>query len=69
MAVDMDAIDDLELFLAPLAGWADDRNLIAGLFECSCLLPHPAVEGGRQVFNDDQYPARPTCARRTGRPI
>ena len=56
VAVDLDALEPLALGLVALALRADDRDRVAGGGERRRLGPDPAVEGHRQVLDDDQHP-------------
>ena len=57
VAVDVDAVEDLVVGVEALALRRDHRDGVAGGGERRRLEPDPAVEGHRQVLDDDQHPA------------
>ncbi len=67
VAVDVDAVEeDVGLFI-PLAGRADDRHLGPGGGQRAAFVPDAAVEGQRQILDDDEDAAtgEGACAAHT----
>ena len=54
MAVDVDALDDLVFFFVAFPGRADDRYGISCGPESRSLAPDSTVEGGWEVFDDEE---------------
>jgi hypothetical protein len=53
VAVDPDAVDDFLGRDEPSHLRADDSDFVAGIPQRACLLPHPAVERHRKIFDQD----------------
>jgi hypothetical protein len=60
--MDLDAVDHLGRARPLLVARADDRNDVTGLMKGACFLPGAAVEGDRQILQNEENTPRPGLA-------
>jgi hypothetical protein len=54
MAINVNLFEDFVVTLVSFAAGAKHRDFVTGLAERTRLLPHPTIEGDRQIFDDDE---------------
>src|SRR6185436_5122120 len=57
VAMDVDAVDRLELLLVTLAGGADDRDAVPCGAQGRRLLPHATVKRAGEILDEDENPS------------